>query len=242
MRSVVHYLPILTTIVAAGFAVAVFRRHRERGGTHLLWWGLGMVCYGAGTTTEALTTIFGWQAPVFRLWYITGALLGGAPLAQGTAYLLLSRRTAGRLAVGVGAIVLAGAVAVLLSPIRMELVESHRLSGRVFGWQWVRLFSPFINLYAVTLLIGGAILSAVRYWKRGDESQRATGNALIAVGAILPGIGGSFTRFGHVEVLYVTELVGLLVIYAGYRMIISAVRSEAGRGFRAKITSPSLAP
>jgi hypothetical protein len=238
MRSAVHYLPILTTLVAAWFAAAVFRRHRERGGTHLLWWGLGMVCYGAGTTTEALTTLFGWQAPVFRLWYITGALLGGAPLAQGTAYLLLSRRTANRLAVIVGAVVLAGALAVLLAPIRLELVEAHRLSGRVFEWQWVRLFSPFINLYAVTLLIGGAILSAVRYWKRGDESRRAVGNALIAVGAILPGIGGSFTRFGHVEVLYVTELVGLLVIYAGYRMIVSAHRSGAGRGFRARIPSP----
>ncbi|MGH7560528.1 MAG: hypothetical protein ACRENB_05860 [Gemmatimonadales bacterium] len=229
MRSAVHYLPILTTVVAAWFAAVVLRRHRQRGGTHLLWWGIGMICYGAGTTTEALTTLLGWQAPVFRLWYITGALLGGAPLAQGTAYLLLSRRTAGRLAVVVGAIVLAGAVAVVLAPIQMELVEAHRLSGRVFGWQWVRLFSPFINLYAVTLLIGGAILSAVRYWKRGDKSRRAAGNALIAVGAILPGIGGSFTRFGHVEVLYVTELVGLLVIYAGYRMIVSAVRSGAGR-------------
>jgi hypothetical protein len=49
------------------------------------------------------------------------------------------------------------------------------------------------------------------------------------VGAILPGIGGSFTRFGHVEVLYVTELVGLLVIYAGYRLIVSAHRLGAGQ-------------
>ncbi|MDX1579642.1 MAG: hypothetical protein R3266_14245, partial [Gemmatimonadota bacterium] len=47
--------------------------------------------------------------------------------------------------------------------------------------------------------------------------NRAIGNAYIAVGAILPGIGGSFTRFGHVEVLYVTELVGLILIWIGYR-------------------------
>ena len=33
-----------------------------------------------------------------------------------------------------------------------------------------------------------------------------------------PGIGGTFTRFGHVEVLYVTELIGLLVIWVGYRL------------------------
>jgi hypothetical protein len=43
---------------------------------------------------------------------------------------------------------------------------------------------------------------------------------LIAVGAILPGIGGSFARAGQVEVLYVTELIGLLLIWAGYRRIV----------------------
>jgi len=41
---------------------------------------------------------------------------------------------------------------------------------------------------------------------------------LIATGAILPGIGGSATRMGYVEVLYVTELAGLLLTWMGYRM------------------------
>ena len=41
------------------------------------------------------------------------------------------------------------------------------------------------------------------------------GNVSIAIGALLPGIGGTFPRFRHVEVLYVTEFVGLLLIYLG---------------------------
>jgi hypothetical protein len=218
MREAVHYVPIITTVVALVFAVVLGRRYRERGGTHLAWWCFGMVAYGAGTITESLTTLFGWSEPVFKAWYITGALLGGAPLAQGTAYLLLSRRTATRLALAVGAVVLVASVAVVLAPIRFELVEPHRLSGRVFGWPWVRRFSPFINLYAVILLVGGAILSAWRYRRRREARHRFLGNAAIAIGGILPGIGGTFTRFGHVEVLYVTELLGLLVIWAGYRL------------------------
>ena len=36
--------------------------------------------------------------------------------------------------------------------------------------------------------------------------------------AILPGIGGAATRAGYTEVLYVTELVGLLCMWVGYRM------------------------
>ena len=84
-------------------------------------------------------------------------------------------------------------------------------------WRWVRFISPFVNLYAVIFLIGGALRSAIRFARTREAHHRAVGNALIAVGAILPGIGGSFTRFGHVEVLYVTEFIGLLLIFAGYR-------------------------
>src|SRR5438270_149349 len=39
------------------------------------------------------------------------------------------------------------------------------------------------------------------------------------VGALLPGIGGTATRFGYVEVLYITELIGLVFIYVGYHMM-----------------------
>ena len=91
----VHYIPILTTLLALPFAFEIlrrYRRHPER--LHLLWWGLGVLIYGVGTFTEAATTLAGWSEPVFRAWYISGALLGGAPLAQGTVYLLLRRRTA----------------------------------------------------------------------------------------------------------------------------------------------------
>jgi hypothetical protein len=216
--SAVHYIPIFTTLVALAFGVVIFRRWRERGGTHLLWWGIGMLTYGAGTITEATTTLLGWHEPVFRAWYITGALLGGAPLAQGTVYLILSRKTANRLSALLIAAIVVASTAVLLSPINYDLVDPVRLSGKVFGWQWVRAFSPFINLYAAVFLIGGAAWAAARYWKEAESSRRAAGNVLIAIGALLPGIGGTFTRFGHVEVLYVTEFAGLLLIFGGYHL------------------------
>lgn len=213
----VHYLPIATTVLAAGFAVIVFTRYRERGGTHLFWWGLGMVAYGTGTLAESATTLFGWHEGVFRAWYITGALLGGAPLAQGTAYLLFPRRLADRLTVALLATIAVATAAVLLTPVD-PLGAGHRLTGQVFLDQRVRMFSPFINLYAAFLLIGGAVWSAWRYFRMPGQDRRMWANVLIAVGGLLPGIGGSFTRFGFVEVLYVTELIGLLLIFGGYRL------------------------
>lgn len=218
---VVHYIPIVTTILAIPFALEIYRRYREHPERlHLLWWALGIATYGVGTFTESLTTLIGWNEPTFRAWYISGALLGGAPLAQGTVYLLLSRRTAHVLTVVLLTFVAIASAAVLLSPIDYTQVESHRLTGRVLGWQWVRAFSPFVNMYAVIFLIGGAILSALRYSTNPATRHRVVANILIAIGAILPGIGGTATRMGYTEVLYVTELAGLMLTWAGYRISI----------------------
>ena len=218
MREPVHFVPILTTLVAIPFAIELFRHYRAKPGSlHVLWWAFGVTLYGVGTLTESLVTLFGWQEWVFRSWYISGALLGGAPLAQGTVYLLLKRRTAHILAAALSVAVVVAAACVLLTPIDMALVESYRLTGSVMEWTWVRAFSPFINTYATLFLIGGAALSAVRYRRNPATRHRYVGNVLIAVGALLPGIGGSFTRAGFTEVLYATELAGLLLIWWGYR-------------------------
>lgn len=185
----------------------------------MLWWLIGILTYGAGTFTESFNTLNGWTETNFRWWYITGALLGGAPLAQGSVYLLLKKRWANILSFMLIFAVLISSVFVLLSPINYALVEPTRMSGKVFVWQWVRYFSPFINLYAVVFLVGGAFVSAYKYFKKTGTGVRFWGNLLIAVGAILPGIGGSFTRLGYVEVLYVTEFMGLFIILIAYYMM-----------------------
>lgn len=215
--SFVHYIPIATTLLTIPFVVTIGRRYlRYPDRLHLLWWTIGIATYGAGTLTESLTTLIGWREPVFRAWYITGALMGGAPLAQGTVYLMLKRRTSHVLTVLLVATIALASVAALMSPINYSLVEGHRLTGKVFEWTWVRRFSPFINLYAVTFLIGGAIASAVRYSRSPDTRHRMWANVWIAAGAILPGIGGTATRFGYTEVLYVCEFIGLLMMWRGY--------------------------
>lgn len=221
MPSTVHYLPILTTLVSIPFAIVLYRHWRAKpSALYLLWWMIGVLTYMAGTVTESLTTLMGWQLPVFKAWYVTGALLGGAPLAQGTIYLLLKRRTAHILSAILVVFVTIAAIPVLLSPVDLSLVETYRLSGAVLEWQWVRLFSPFVNTYAVIFLVGGAAWSAVRY-ARKDHTYRGRmwGNVWIALGALLPGIGGSMARAGLVEGLYVGELIGLILIWVGYQTI-----------------------
>ena len=212
------YLPIATTGLSFVFAAILLRRYRaKRRGAHLLWWAFGVLVYGLGTLAESATSVIGWHEGVFRAWYICGALLGGAPLAQGTVYLLLRRRTAHVLTALLATFAIVASAFVVAAPVDAAGTAAHVLSGDVFQWPWVRLLPPFINTYALVFLVGGAALSAWRYRSRREARHRLVGNVFIAVGALLPGIGGAFTRFGHTEVLYVTELVGLLLIYVGYR-------------------------
>ena len=215
----IHYIPIATTIFGLFFFRILFNHwKRNKNSLHVFWWMLGVLCYIAGTISESVNTLAGFSIANFKVWYVTGALLGGAPLAQGTVYLLFKRKTANVLTVILTIFIITSALLVILSPINTEFITG-RLTGKLLGWKFIRYMTPFINLYAFIFLVGGAVFSAIKYAKNIQYKKRFTGNLLIAVGGLLPGIGGSFTKFGYVEVLYVTEFIGLLFIYLGYKVI-----------------------
>src|SRR3954453_18713501 len=215
----IGYIPVLTTLFSVFFLSRIVPHYLFKRSPYLLWWTLGVLTFGLGTLTESINAIFGWSEWNTKVWYIVGALLGGYPLAQGTIYLLMNRRFADISTAVCSAAIVVAATCVLLTPIAIPEGYDYRLTRRVFEWQWVRAFSPLLNLYAFVFLFGGAVYSAIQYFAKDRGQTRFLGNILIAIGALLPGIGGSFTRFGYVEVLYITELVGLIFIYFGYYMM-----------------------
>lgn len=213
----VHFLPIATTCLSVVFLGVLIRRYRFKGkGAHLLWWAAGVFAYGLGTALEGTITLLGNSASLTKAWYIAGALLGGYPLAQGTVYLLLRRRTANILTAATLPLIAGAALLVLASPVRVDAIELYRPSGKVLAWWQVRLFTPVINGYAASFLIGGAALSAWRFARHRETANRALGNVFIAAGALAPAVGGVMAKAGRVEGLYVTEIVGLLLIWGGY--------------------------
>jgi len=215
----VNYIPILTTIFSVFFLSRIIPHYLAKRSPYLLWWTLGVLTFGAGTLTESINAVVGWSEWNTKIWYVVGALLGGYPLAQGTIYLLMNKRFADISAVLCSTAIVVAAVCVFLSPIQIPEGFDYRLTGRVFEWQWVRAFSPLLNLYAFVFLFGGAVYSAIQYFAVEQGKTRFLGNIYIAIGALLPGIGGTFTRFGYVEILYITEFIGLAFIYFGYHMM-----------------------
>ena len=155
-HSLIYYIPIVSTIFCVYFSALLFIHwlNRKQKVAYLFVWSFGVFVYGLGTLTEALTTLFGWQIWLFKSWYIFGALLGGAPLAQGTIFLLASRRFAWASAILLSVIVTVLSIFVVLSPIDIPKEVGIHLSADVLTWQWIRNFSPFINIYAAIFLIG----------------------------------------------------------------------------------------
>ncbi len=219
MKTAVEYIPIFTTIFSIFFFYEIFKHYKSKQKKYLLWWSIGVLTFGLGTLAEGINVLFGWSEINLKYWYIVGALLGGFPLAQGSVYLLMKKSFANKSTIFFLMLIFLASVLVILSPVEISDSFNGKLSGKVFSWSWVRYFSPIINIYAFVFLVGGAIYSAVKYYNQGIKEAPFKGNIFIAIGGLLPGIGGSFTRAGYVEVLYITEFIGLILIYYGYKII-----------------------
>lgn len=214
-------IPFVSSLISFIFAGLIFKRYTTRRRAHLLLWGIGMTMYGIGGFCEGYYGAFGWNSLVFRLWYLFGAMLVAAWLGQGTAYLLIRRRWAHVLMIILGAASLYGAARVFgaqLDPAAMgsSLHTGSELSGKAIVSGGVRTLTPFFNLYGTALLVGGAIYSAWIFWRKRILLHRVIGNVLIATGALLPAFGGSFSRLGISGALYISELLGAILLFLGF--------------------------
>ncbi len=81
-------LPGLTSALSLVFTVMLIDQWRERRRGFQLAWAFGMACYALGSGAEALAGATGWSEPIYRVWYLTGAVWTAAWLGLGTAFLL----------------------------------------------------------------------------------------------------------------------------------------------------------
>lgn len=218
-----HYLPILSTLVTFAFATAVFSRFKVRHGAHLLLWSIGLVLYGIGTLTEVIS-IFTFSPIALKLWYLCGAMLTAAWLGQGTINLLVRRRgIAPTLNTALIVISLLAVVLVLMAPLtnaaasfNTALPLSAQYKDILSRSAIVVLLTILMNTYGTLTLVGGAIYSAFVFWRKRILFNRMIGNILIAIGAILPAMGGTFVQMGLPNYLYVSEFLGAILMYVGF--------------------------
>jgi hypothetical protein len=229
-----HYLPFLSTLVTFAFAAAVFARYLKRHGPHLLLWTIGLLFFGLGTLAEVILG-FNFSGLMLRLWYLSGAMLTAAWLGQGSLHLLVRKRGVAWTLTGILAVVsLLATVLVLTAPLtpaatsyHVTIAISSQYTDILTRGHLIILLTILLNIYGTLTLVGGAIYSAVIFWRKHVLFNRMIGNVLIAVGALAPAMGGSFVRLGLPDLLYLSELVGVVLMYIGFVQATTAPARES---------------
>ena len=226
-------LPLVSSVVSIVFAVTVldqFFAHRK---LYQLVWAIGLFMFFISTGTEFWAGTWGLNQAIYRLWYLFGAIFVAAYLGMGTLYLLTPRRIAHIIMAILLIASLYAAFRVFTASIDLRTI-SH-LSGQAMP-QGVRLMTPFFNTFGTVALVGGAIYSAWVYWRRRLMPYRVVSNILIAVGAILPALGGTLERFGVSPTIArpSLELLGIIIIFVGFlrsREVLGFYRFPLVHGF-----------
>jgi hypothetical protein len=218
----VQYISIFSTIITSIFAYAVLSRYRQKGGLHLLFWGIGLIFYGLGTLTEVILA-FTYSSWALRFWYLSGAMLTAAWLGQGSINLLVRKRGVARATnLLLIAVSLAALGLVFTAPLSSALgYDISRPASEQYKEIMSRsglmvLLTVLLNIYGSLALIGGALYSAFLFWRKKVLLNRVVGNILIAAGALLPATAGAFVQAGLVDWLYLSNFFGVVLMYLGF--------------------------
>jgi hypothetical protein len=221
-----NFLPYLSTIVTFAFTAAVFNRHRQRAGVYLLLWAFGLLLYGLGTLSEVILGLT-FNVIVLKLWYLTGAMLTAAWLGMGTVHLLFRKGNTARILTWIlGAVSVLAFVLVFAAPANAAAYDVARPASEQYKEILTRngliiLLTILLNIYGTLTLVGGAIYSAFLFWRKKILANRMYGNILIAAGALSPAMGGTFLRVSLVDMLYLSELIGAVLMFTGFTLATS---------------------
>jgi hypothetical protein len=210
-------LAVVATIVALGFTLHLWLRHRARPGPATRAWLVGAFCYAVGVGCQAVAELGRLDPLLYRIWYLTGAFFVAAFLGAGSLYLAASPRVAGwAMRVLTWSSILVTPV-VMTTPIDLGKVDPHLLTGDGFP-NYVRLMTPIFNAFGTLGLVGVALWSAVKLG-RGGASARFWSVALIAIGSLAAASGATLLRLGVPGGFYVGQLVGVVLMWLGFGMV-----------------------
>jgi hypothetical protein len=211
-------LAAATTLLAIAFALCIFERWVERRRAHHAAWTAALALFAVASAAQWTGAAVGWAGWSFRAFYLLGPILSVPYLALGTV-LLLSPRATGRSGVAIGVHVYAGfasgvlVVAPLTSPISgTELPQGADVFGVL-----PRVLAAAGSGLPSLVIVGGAVLSAVRFARRDGPGRLVVGNVLIAVGTLVLGVAGLFNSvLDEMSAFALGHAIGLSLVFAGF--------------------------
>lgn len=206
--------PIISSVLAALCAIVIGRDALRRPRADKRAWLIAFVMFALAAGADAWGRELGWSEPLARLYYATGPALVVAFLAIGELYLLFPRQM-GRFAPGAAILLTAAWVTLVLD----APIDANRLQAD--GWEAIdrsgalRVMAISINSAGTAIIVGGLLWSVWRFWQTRTQRSRMIGCVLIVAGTLAVAMGGTLTRFGQYEYLYIAMSLGITLIFAG---------------------------
>src|SRR5437899_8367995 len=150
-------------LVAVAFCLSTFERWLARRRPHELAGSVALALFAVASGALAAGAANGWNGPIFRVFYLFGAIVNVPFLAVGSVYLLGGRRAGDRAAVGVAVFTAFAAGVVLAAPLT-HAVPRHRLpqGSDVFG-ALPRVLAGLASGAGALVVLGAAAWSAWRH-------------------------------------------------------------------------------
>ncbi len=216
-------LPLLASVVSFLFTLMVFDQFLQRRRTYQIVWTIGLLLFALAAFAQFLGTTKGWQSDTnyYRLWYICGAIGTSAFLGMGTIFLIAPRRVA---VITLAGLVLAFTVAAILvfsAPVEvtaLPTVSTEEVKGTGFP-TYVRLITPFFNIFGAGFLAFGAAQSAWVFWRKRIKLYRVLSNGFIFGGALAASAAGTIERFhlaNGADAFSLATLLGVTLIFIGF--------------------------
>ncbi len=221
-------LAAAATVVAVAFALSTLERWRSGAKRHERAWTISLLLFAAASAALWVGAAHGWNTASFKAFYLFGAIVNVPWLALGTVELLAGERV-GRAATVSLTIVSAFAAGVVVDArTKVPVPRGGLPQGKELFGILPRVLAAVCSGGAALVIVGGALWSARRFWKRRhDRADRrlAGGNVLIALGTLVLSASGLFTaRLGQLSGFAVTLLVGIVVLFAGFLVANSSAR------------------
>ncbi len=209
-------------LIALAMAMATFDRWLARHRPHELTWTIAFACFAIASFALALGARHGWNGPLFRTFFLFGAIINVPVLALGT--LQLHDETRARYYIWTVALFCAFSAGVMVTTRFRTPLPIHELArGSVVFDPLPRVLAAVGSGVASLLIVGGAIRSIIKRHSR----QLVMGNALIALGTLITGASGLLNSvMGAMDAFAVTLTLGIAVIFLGFLTATARHRSS----------------